>query len=263
MQKDTSTDVNPWDESAPEQETPKKTKQVKVEAPQAPSALDAPEFDIDGLMTDFPTATELERFVYDQTGLVLNLKGRANKLKYQIAMDVLNGQSVDTKFIGTENPYVDKAEMIPEEPLKPTPARDKSLPDHSQVQNAYWVANAPHPDSDARAQDKKCHLMFRKYKNGAISYEIQGPLEKVPFGSKLDKFGRTRPEIIKWLDPRTGEQLIRTVTGMLTPIGTRLKTYMASQKVNKTDAWSAWIDRDFVMMGDNSNLLDNPWGTDQ
>ena len=51
-------------------------------------------------MTDFPTAKELERFVYDETGIVLNLKGRANKLKYQVAMDVLNGVEVDQKFIG-------------------------------------------------------------------------------------------------------------------------------------------------------------------
>jgi hypothetical protein len=54
---------------------------------------------MEGLMTDFPTAKELERFVYDQTGRVLNLKGRANKLKYQVAMDVLNGLPVDPAFV--------------------------------------------------------------------------------------------------------------------------------------------------------------------
>ena len=40
-------------------------------------------FDMEGLMTDFPNATELQKFVYDQTGIVLNLKGRANRIKYQ------------------------------------------------------------------------------------------------------------------------------------------------------------------------------------
>jgi hypothetical protein len=44
-------------------------------------------YDIDGLMTDFPTARELERFVFDETGHVLNLKGRANKMKYQNSSD--------------------------------------------------------------------------------------------------------------------------------------------------------------------------------
>ena len=66
------------------------------------SILTHPEFDIEGLMTDFPTATELERFVYDQTGVVLNLKGRANKLKYQIAMDVLNNVEIDPKYTGSD-----------------------------------------------------------------------------------------------------------------------------------------------------------------
>ena len=44
-----------------------------------------PMYDLEGLMTDFPTARELEKFVFDQTGHVLNLKGRSNKFKYQTA----------------------------------------------------------------------------------------------------------------------------------------------------------------------------------
>jgi len=31
------------------------------------------QYDLEGLMTDFPTARELERFVFDETGVVLNL----------------------------------------------------------------------------------------------------------------------------------------------------------------------------------------------
>ena len=77
---------------------------VQYEKPITPTNKSVdPQFDIDGLMTDFPTATELERFVYDQTGIVLNLKGRANKLKYQVAMDVLNGVEVDPIFTGSDN----------------------------------------------------------------------------------------------------------------------------------------------------------------
>ena len=260
MQKDnTPTEVNPWDESAPKEETPKKKvrAEVPVEAPQAPASLNAPEFDIDGLMTDFPTATDLERFVYDQTGIVLNLKGRANKLKYQVAMDVLNGQSVDSKFLGGENPYVDKAEMIPEEPLKPVPARDESLPPRSDVQNSFYSPIIPHPNEDYRAQDKKVHMMFRKYNNGMISYEILGPLEKQPHGSKLDKFGRNRPEIIKWIDPRTGEQVVMREDGTLTPQGKRLRALMQTKKVNKSNQWDVWIDREFLTV--DSSVLNNVW----
>ena len=74
-------------------------------------------FDLEGLMTDFPTAKELERFVYDQTGIVLNLKGRANKLKYTVALDVLNGVEVDPAFVGVENPYIERIDMVPEDPV--------------------------------------------------------------------------------------------------------------------------------------------------
>jgi len=93
------------------------------------------EFDIEGLMTDFPTAKDLERFVFDETGIVLNLKGRNNKLKYQIAMDVLNGNEVDPAFLGAENPYVDKADMVPVEDIKNRPARDPNTPPESDLQN--------------------------------------------------------------------------------------------------------------------------------
>ena len=116
-----------------------------------------PEYDIDGLMTDFPTATELERFVYDQTGHVLNLKGRANKLKYQVAMDVLNGITVDVKFTGGDNPYVDRSELVPVEDLKPVPDRDPGravLPAHwghaGTPARRHWC-RLPRPPSTSRA----------------------------------------------------------------------------------------------------------------
>ena len=70
-----------------------------------------PLYDLEGLMTDFPTAKELEKFVFDKTGLVLELKGRSNKFKYQTAMDVLNGSAPDDSLLGNENPYLDKNEI--------------------------------------------------------------------------------------------------------------------------------------------------------
>lgn len=258
----TSTPVqDPWDQNPAEQveqapAAPKKSK-PKVEKPQAPASLNAPEYDLDGLMTDFPTARDLERFVFDETGIVLNLKGRANKLKYQVAMDVLNGQEVDPKFIGHDNPYIDKTDLVPVDPIKPPPARDESLPDPAQVQNAFFSPIVPHPDTNLRAQDKKVHMIFRKYKNGMISYEVLGPIEPMPQGEKIDKYGRTRPEVIKMIDPRTGEQVAVREDGTMSPMGKRLRAMMQTFKVNKSNQWEIWIDREFISL-DNS-VANNPW----
>jgi hypothetical protein len=244
---------NIWDDApiTPEvKEEVIEKKEPEVTKPTKPQAIIHTEFDIEGLQTDFPTAKELERFVYDETGIVLNLKGRANTLKYQIAMDVLNGKEVDDKFIGSDNPYVEKAEMIPTEELKPVPDRDKSLPNKQDVQNAFYSPFIPHPDDDMRAQDKKVDMIFRKYNNGMISYECIGPLEEKPFGEKMDKFGRIRPEIIKWVDPRTGEQVAVREDGTLTPQGKKLRALMQTKKVNNTNQWEMWVDREFISTGD-------------
>lgn len=246
---------NPWDNKP--QGTPEKAVSTPAKKAVAPKAVTNADYDLEGLMTDFPTAKDLERFVFDETGIVLNLKGRANKLKYQVAMDALNGVEIDPKFTGDSNPYIDKAEMIPEEPLKEVPERDKTLPDRSQVQNLFYSPVVPHPDDEARAQDKKCHMLFRKYKNGMISYEVLGPLERKPSGSKIDKFGRERPEIIKWVDPRTGEQVIVRDDGTLTPQGKRLRGMMQTFKVNKSNQWEVWIDREFISLDDS--VRNNPW----
>jgi len=268
MSKTTSTE-NIWDDSFDgkstvkevEQTTPKaKTKQPEVKAA-APKAISNAMFDLEGLMTDFPTAKELERFVYDETGVVLNLKGRANKLKYQVAMDVLNGEEIDKVFLGSDNPYIDKAELIPTDPIKEVPERDGSLPGRNQQQNAFYSPLVPHPDAEQRAQDKKVQMMFRKYNNGMISYEILGPLEQKPFGEKIDKYGRTRPEVIKWVDPRTGEQVIMREDGTLTPQGKRIRAMMQTYKVNKSNQWDVWIDREFVSL--NDSVAHNPWDLDK
>jgi hypothetical protein len=230
--------------------------QVAATAPKSTSNAD---YDLEGLMTDFPTAKDLERFVFDETGIVLNLKGRANKLKYQIAMDTLNGVEVDSKFIGGDNPYVEKSELVPEEPLKAKPTRDKTLPPQTQIQNTFYTPMVPHPDPDARAEDKKVHVMFRKYNNGQISYEILGPLELKPHGNKIDKYGRERPEIMKWIDPRTGEQTAVREDGTLTPQGKRLRAMMQSAKfrVNNSTQWDTFVDREFASL--TNEAAHNPW----
>lgn len=256
---------NIWDEApapAPKPVTEEpKTAPKKVTAPQQPQSMSNAEYDMEGLMTDFPTAKELERFVFDETGVVLNLKGRANKLKYQVAMDVLNGVEVDAKFIGNENPYIDRTELVPVEDLKPVPAKDPSLPDIKEVQNYFVTNTIPHPDFEARMQDKKVSVVFRKYNTGAISYEILGPVDQRPHGVKLDKYGRERPEIIKWIDPRTGEQTVMREDGSLTPQGRKLRAMMQTMKVNKSNHWDTWVDREFATLTDA--IASNPWDLDK
>ena len=102
-------------------------------------------------------------------------------------------------------------------------------------------------------------LVFRKYVNNVITYEIIGPVAVRAVGVRINKFGKEVPEKYTWVDPRTGEQIIRDINGRYTPMGTRLRAAMTKQKVNKTDWWTAWIDREFVL-GDGGVSIDDPWG---
>jgi hypothetical protein len=250
---------SPWDDVPvdPAQATKPQAKEAII----AKHAATGAEFDLDGLMTDFPTAKELERFVYDQTGRVLNLKGRANKLKYQVAMDVLNGLDVDPAFVGGDNPYIERSDMVPIEDIKATPARDATLPEHAQIQNQFVSRLVPHPDPDFRANGRKVDCVFRKYKNGMISYEVLGPIDQRPEGEKMDKFGRLRPEIIRWIDPRTGEQVMVRADGTLSPMGRNLKAMMQRQKFNASNFWEVFIDREFANFAGGE--LTNPWDVPQ
>lgn len=263
MNKTTPTsDSNIWDDVPAETNTtavaptPKKTTKSVKPAAQQPAEVSR-DFDIDGLMTDFPTARDLERFVFDETGIVLNLKGRANKLKYQVAMDVLNGVDVDPKFIGRDNPYLEKTDMVPEDPMKILPDRDPSIPDRTALQNEFFTAFVPHSDPEYHAQGRKMHCTFKKYKNGMITYEVLGPIEPRPHGEKIDKWGKVRPEIIRWVDPRTGEQIVQREDGTLTPIGRRLRAMMQTLRYNNSNQWVRYVDRDFVSLDHKAAI--NPW----
>lgn len=202
------------------------------------------DYDLEGLQQDFPTATELERFVFDQTNIVLNLKGRATQLKYEIALKALNGLSIESKFLGKENPYLDRKDLIPEEPLKPIPQRDSRLPAKDSIATSFYSGMVPHPDRSMAAEDKRVDVQFRKYRNGVISYEILGPLEPRNIGTKLDKYGKERPEIIRYIDPRTGEQLMKDKDGSFSEIGNRLRGFLQKQKVYH------WVDRDVLVIED-------------
>ena len=217
------------------------------------------DYDLEGLMTDFPTAGDLMKFVFDETGITLNLKGRSNKAKYQIALDTLNGIAPPEELLTRENPYLDKNDLVPTESIKPVPARDPRLPPEDHAIVTYWSKLVPHPDPELRAQDAKVECCFRKYINEMISYEITGPMETRAVGNKVDKFGRERPEYIKWIDPRTGEQVVRDSNGQLTQIGRRLKTLMSNMKVGKTDQWDVWIDREIIDIG-SDKMGSDIWG---
>jgi hypothetical protein len=252
MQKPT----NPWADEPTQPVATKATKSKETTKPVKKVEVE-PLYDIEGLMTDFPTAKELEKFVFDQTGHVLNLKGRSNKFKYQTAMDVLNGETPDPVLMGTENPYLDKNDMIPVEPMKKLPARPKEVVGHLQV-SMYISKDFPHPDGDMAALNQKCEVVFRKYTNNAITYEVVGPITARQVGMRINKFGKEVPEKYEWVDPRTGEQLIRTDSGMLTPQGTRLKNRMGKAKIGNKSLWETFIDREF-WFGDSAAGIDNPW----
>ena len=216
-------------------------------------------FDLEGLKTDFPTAKELEKFLFDRTGHSVDLKGRSNRYKYQTALDILNGAAPPTELFNPENPYLDKNDLVPVEPMRPVPARPESLNGHYIV-TTFVSRTFPHPDPDWKASGQKCDVVFRKYTNNAITYEVIGPVAPRAVGTRVNKYGKEVPEKYDWVDPRTGEQIIRNENGMLTPLGTRLKAYMTRTRVNKTTAWDAWIDREFVLLGAGGSNLDNPWG---
>ena len=254
-------EVNDWD--IPEVAAKPKTKTTTPASTSTTAQAEQdkePLYDLDGLMTDFPTAKELEKFVYDQTGFVLNLKGRSNKFKYQTAMDVLNGSTPDDYMLGTENPYLDKNELVPVDELKKLPPRPVEVRDVQPVAT-FITKQFDHPDADWKSQGQKCEVIFRKYVNNCITYEILGPIAPRAVGLRVNKFGKEVPEKYTWVDPRTGEQLIRKENGAYTPIGTRLRSAMQKRKINKSDYWSVWIDREFVLGDDAVNNTNDPWAT--
>jgi hypothetical protein len=172
-------------------------------------------------------------------------------------MDVLNGLEVDATFIGGDNPYIERADMVPVEDIQPLPPRDATLPDHSHIQNQFVSRLVPHPDQDMRSLGRKVDCLFRKYRNGIISYEVLGPIDQRSEGEKLDKFGRMRPEIIRWIDPRTGEQVMVRQDGTLSPMGRNLRAMMQRQKFNDSNFWEVFVDREFADMAGGE--LTNPW----
>ena len=209
-------------------------------------------YDIEALKADLPTAKDLAQFVYDRTNIALDLIGKPKDEQYQVAKNALEGKKVPAEFLTQENPYVEKKDIIPEDPLPPMPGRQEGLPPEESRVHYFGATNMPHPDDPQ--SDRKVAIDFRKYDNGIITFQIVGPVEQVAVGEKLNKYGQRVPEKYSWLDPRTQETVCRRADGSFTERGRGLYAYWVGEK--GAGIWNL-IDRDVVSV--NSKNIANPW----
>lgn len=211
-------------------------------------------YDIDALKADLPTAKELAQFVFDKTNgaISLDLIGKPKEDQYQVAKNALEGKKVPSEFLTGENPYVDKKDEIPVDPLAELPPRDPNLPSPDAQVFYFGATNMPHP-LDPQS-DKKVYIDFRKYENGMITYTITGPVEQVAVGEKKNRYGQTVPEKYSWIDPRTPEMVLRNADGTFTKEGRGLHTYCVGEKGG--GIWTM-IDRDMVTVTEKN--IANPW----
>ena len=209
-------------------------------------------YDIEALKADLPTAKDLAQFVYDKTGASLDFVGKPKEDQYTVARNALEGKKIPSEYLTELNPYVDKKELIPEDDLKPIPARSADLPAVESRVHFFGATNMPHPFDPQ--SDKKVQINFRKYDNGTISYEIMGPLEQYAVGERINKFGQKQPERYSWIDPRTGEQVLRRPDGTYTERGRGLYAFCVGEKGG--GIWPL-IDRELLNIV--SKNITNPW----
>lgn len=209
-------------------------------------------YDIEALKLDLPNAKDLAQFVYDKTGIALDLIGKPKDDQYSVAKRALEGKAIPSEYATEDNPYVDKKDLIPEDPMPPLPPRDKDLPPEESQVHFFGATNMPHP-LDPQS-DRKVHINFKKYDNGVITFQIMGPLEKQAVGSRINKYGQNVPERYTWLDPRTGEMVMRRADGTFTEKGRGLYTYCIGEK--GAGIWTL-IDREQVSI--SAKNIANPW----
>lgn len=209
-------------------------------------------YDIEALKLDLPNAKDLAQFVYDKTGIALDLIGKPKDDQYSVAKRALEGKAIPSEYTTDDNPYVDKKDLIPEDPMPPLPPRDKDLPPEESQVHFFGATNMPHP-LDPQS-DRKVHINFKKYDNGVITFQIMGPLEKQAVGSRINKYGQNVPERYTWLDPRTGEMVMRRADGTFTEKGRGLYTYCVGEK--GAGIWTL-IDREQVSI--SAKNIANPW----
>lgn len=209
-------------------------------------------YDIEALKVDLPTAKDLAQFVYDRTGIALDLIGKSKNDQYLVAKNALEGKKIPQEFATDDNPYVDKRELIPVDEIRKLPPRSPDLPDEASQVHFFGATNMPHP-LDPQS-DKKVGINFKKYDNGVITYQVMGPLEQVAIGSRINKYGQNVPEKYSWVDPRTEELVMRRADGTFTEKGRGLYTYCIGEK--GSGIWSL-IDRDMVTV--TAKNIANPW----
>ena len=209
-------------------------------------------YDIEALKADLPTAKELAQFVYDRTQIALDLIGKPKDEQYQVAKNALEGKKVPAEYTTDENPYVDRKEIIPVDPIRELPPREKDLPDIDSRVHFFGATNMPHPHDPQ--SDRKVQINFWKYDNGTLTYQIMGPLEQLAVGERMNKFGQIQPEKYTWIDPRTEEKLLRRPDGTYTETGRGLYAYCAGEK--GAGIWSL-IDKSIQSVVQKN--ITNPW----
>jgi hypothetical protein len=209
-------------------------------------------YDIEALKADLPTAKDLAQFVYDKTGISLDLVGKPKEDQYMVARNALEGKKVPTDFQTDLNPYIDRKELIPVDEQKKLPPRSTDLPDiHSRV-HFFGATNMPHP-TDPQS-DRKVQINFHKYDNGSITFQVMGPIEQIAVGERVNKFGQKQPEKYSWLDPRTEEVLLRRADGTFTEKGRGLYAFCIGEKGG--GIWTL-IDRNLMNIAEKN--VTNPW----
>lgn len=209
-------------------------------------------YDIESLKEDLPTAKELAQFVYDKTSISLDLIGKPKADQYLAAKNALEGKKVPTEYISDVNPYVDKKELIPQDELPPLPERSKDLPAVDSRIHFFGATNMPHP-LDPQS-DRKVQIDFYKYDNGAVTYQINGPVEQIAIGERINKYGIKQPERYGWIDPRTEEILLKRPDGTFTEKGRGIYAYCIGEKGG--GIWPL-IDRNFLASIEKN--VTNPW----
>jgi hypothetical protein len=209
-------------------------------------------YDIDALKSDLPTAKELAQFVYDRTQIALDLVGKPKEDQYQVAKNALEGKKVPADYITSDNPYVDKRELIPVDEIKKLPPRSEDLPPIDSRVNFFGATNMPHPFDPQ--SDKKVQINFWKYDNGLITFQVMGPLEQIAVGERINKFGQTVPEKYSYIDPRTEESVLRRPDGTFTEKGRGLYAFCSGEK--GAGIWSM-IDKSTMAIA--AKNITNPW----
>jgi hypothetical protein len=209
-------------------------------------------YDIEALKADLPTAKDLAQFVYDKTGISLDLVGKPKEDQYMVARNALEGKKVPTDFQTDLNPYIDRKELIPVDEQKKLSPRSTDLPDIGSRVHFFGATNMPHP-TDPQS-DRKVQINFHKYDNGSITFQVMGPIEQIAVGERVNKFGQKQPEKYSWLDPRTEEVLLRRADGTFTEKGRGLYAFCIGEKGG--GIWTL-IDRNLMNIAEKN--VTNPW----